>query len=350
MLSLLLCALQGASAVSSGAGAGPAGDEPDGLRPLSWQEFCLQQFQPARALPMPSDAEVDGQPRDLAAWFADWLAVDLALAPGEEAGPDHQPVLLGDLVAELQPLRGDTLLLERRLLLRTAQLPGLAPDGRERLRELVGEASLRGDDWTPDDDARDDGILHLPSWEMDEDQAGSSYWQERSGDGAVLRSAVMLHCELDFWFRVENDADAYFRFVDNRFKEVEIPAEAATRTETPAGERVEGRWFRVVSDLPFPFGDYEALTKARVIFRNDGTVRADVYSLSDDFHWFAGRDVFLPVRKADGTRVAWLCVQEFGFDLDGVPEREKDRRAGVRMTLGNKKRMAEALQATSLEE
>jgi len=60
--------------------------------------------------------------------------------------------------------------------------------------------------------------------------------------------------------------------------------------------------------------------------------------------------VFLPVRKADGERIAWLCVQEFGFDLDNVPEREKDRRAGVRMTLGNKKRMAEALQATSLEE
>jgi hypothetical protein len=344
MLDLLLYALQTAD-------SGPAGADPvEKPREISWQELCLEQFTLGSALPMPSEAEADGQPRDLTAWFADWLARDLALAPGAEAEEGHVPVRVGDLVAELKPLRGDTLRLERALLLKTAQLPGLDPAGRERLRELLCDSALQAEDWDPEDDFRDDGLLHLPSWEMDEDTAGVKRWQERSGDGTVLRTAVLLHCGLEDWFAIENDPKAYFRFATNRFEEVEIVAGSETRTEQPDGSPVEGRWFRVVSDLPFPFGDYEALTRVRTVYRQDGTVVADVYSDSDDFHWFAGRDVFLPVRKADGERIAWLCLQEFGFDLDNVPEREKDRRAGVRMTLGNKKRMAEALQANSLEE
>ena len=346
MLGLLLCTLQSAVALPPD-GAATVPD--DGLRRLSWQEFCLQQFQPARALPMPTAAEAGKQPRDLGAWFKTWLGQDLALAPGAIPVEGHRPFLLGDLVAELAPLRGNTAELEPALVRRAAQLPGLDPAGRERLRELLCDAALHGSDWNPDDDARDDGFLHLPAWELNPDQAGTARWQERSGGATVLRSAVLLHCTLESWFAIENQPQRYFEFVGNRFEEVEIVADSETRTALPDGTPVEGRWFRVVSDLPFPFGDYEALTRVRTLTRLDGSVLAEVYSDSDDFHWFAGRDVFLPVRKADGQQIAWLCVQEFGFDLDGVPERDKDRRAGVRMTLGNKKRMAEALQATSLE-
>ena len=73
----------------------------------------------------------------------------------------------------------------------------------------------------------------------------------------------------------------------------------------------------------------------------------DIYSTSDDFYWLAGRDVYLPVETSDGELVAYLAVRHYGFDLDGVPDKGKNRREALRASLGNLRRKAEAIFAES---
>ena len=95
-------------------------------------------------------------------------------------------------------------------------------------------------------------------------------------------------------------------------------------------------------NLPFPFSGYTCDLRVLNRLDGDGHLVTDIYSKSKDFHWMAGRDVFIPVRTSDGRWVATLAVRLFGFDLDGVPDRDGHRRAALRGSLGNLKRDAEA--------
>ena len=93
--------------------------------------------------------------------------------------------------------------------------------------------------------------------------------------------------------------------------------------------------------LPFPFGGYTC--DLRILNRLDGEGRlvTDIHSTSRGFHWMAGRDVFLPLYDADGEWVAMVMLRQFGFDLKGVPDKAKHRRAALRGGVGNLKLGAE---------
>jgi hypothetical protein len=97
------------------------------------------------------------------------------------------------------------------------------------------------------------------------------------------------------------------------------------------------------SDLPFPYTSYECELRILNRIDGDGHLVCDIYSTSEDFHWIAGQDVYVPVRDSDGGFVALLMVRLFGFDLDDVPDGTDDRKAALRSSLGNLKRRAEAL-------
>lgn len=94
--------------------------------------------------------------------------------------------------------------------------------------------------------------------------------------------------------------------------------------------------------LPFPFGSYEALV--HMLHRLDarGRLVTDVYSTWADFLWLAGRDVCIPLHASDDAWVSTLVVRRTGFDLQGVPDGDGDRRSALRVGLGNLKREAEA--------
>lgn len=331
----LLLALQGAADRDASV-ALPA------YQPVSWAEFCRDHFDPDWALPLPTEKEAGKLPVDLVAWFQEFATRDFNLAPGTEAGPEHRPILLGDLIAELAPYREDTKRLLEELDRREQELPGLSKSERRNLGELLCDGGLFHKKWTPADNRRDDGILHLPSWEMKDKTGRSTLWTERSGDDTVLRAATLVFADLESWFAAENDCPSYFDQPDNRFEKVEIPAQSRVFAKSPEGDEYRAQIFRVVSDLPFPFGTYGGDNRVRLSLRPDGLVMNEVYMAKNkDFHWLAGRDVFLPIRTQDGRFVCLLVIQEFGFDLDGVPESDGNRKEAVRAALGNKKRGAE---------
>jgi hypothetical protein len=334
-LALLLVAAQGTGPIE------PRDSQPS-YREVSWSEFCRNHFQPDWALPMPTQKEVGDLPVDLVAWFQEFTTRDFALAPGTAPQPGHQPFGFGDLAIRLAPLREDSqaLLLELERL--SPSLPGMSKSERRNLGELLCDAGLYRKNWTPDDNLKDDGILHLQSWELKDNADRSALWKERSGDDTVLRSAALVFADLDAWFTAENDVDAYFTHAANRFEKVSIPSASRVRTKSPQGLEARAQIFRVLSDLPFPFGDYGGDNRVRLSVRPDSLVMNEVYmAKSDDFHWLAGRDVFLPLRSSTGDFIGLVIVQEFGFDIDGVPESDGNRKAAVRAALGNKKRQAE---------
>lgn len=311
-------------------------------REVSWSEFCKAHFNPDWALPTPTKKEAGKHPIDIVEWFKEFASRDLALAPGKQAGPGHQPVLLGDLAVRLAPLREDTRALVRELERQAEALPGMSKSERRNLAELLCDSGLHRKKWTPEDNLKDDGILHLPSWELEDNKQRSTLWKKRSGDDTVLRGATLVFTDLEAWFAAENDVEAYFDHAANRFEQVEIPAASRVRSASPEGSEARAQIFRVLSDLPFPFGDYGGDNRVRLSLRPDGLVMNEVYMAKcDDFHWLAGRDVFLPLRSSKGEYLGLIVIQEFGFDLDGVPESDGNRKEAVRAALGNKKREAE---------
>lgn len=322
--------------------AAPQGEVTTDFRPVPWQRFQSEHFDPNWCLPAPTEKEAGKLPRDLVAWFVGWTERDLALSPGAEAPAGHESVRLGDLIAELAPLRRDAQKLDAALARRARALPGLTEEEADHLGQLLRDGGLFRDGWKPDDDLRDDGILHLPGWELDDNGGRTENWRERSGDDTVHRSACLVFADLSAWLEAEMDTAEYKRHAGNRYELVEIPARSRVRTEAPDGQPMRAYVFRVRSDLPFPFGKYGGDNRVRLSLRDDGLVRNEVYQPpNDDFHWLSGRDVFIPLTTRDGDFVCLLLVQEFGFDLDGVPEGDGSRREAVRAALGNKKLFTE---------
>jgi len=293
-------------------------------------------------LPAPTAKEYGKKPADIVAWFKELSQRDLRLRPGQQDS-SASPYRLGDLVAALATVRGDTKRFDEELTRIAAQLPGLSKAERGYVAQLVRDQGLKKRKWEPEDNLKDDGILHLSTWELDDNSARTENWKSRKGSDTVIRSATIFFADLETWLHAENDVSTYFKHAENSFEEVSIPAESRMRSKDQAGNEVRTQIFRTRSDLPFPFSDYGADNRVRLSVRPDGLIMNEVYTPpSKDFYWLAGRDVFIPLYTNQGVFVAHLLVQEFGFDLDGVPESNSNRKEGVRSALGNKKRFAEA--------
>lgn len=317
--------------------------EPETHRQVSWAEFCERHFDPQWALPAPSSKESENVPQDLVAWFEGLAARDLRFAADQQdKAAAEGAIRLGDLIAELAPLRRSTKQVLDSLEKKAAELPGLDEDLRTLVAELVCDVGVHEEKWKPSKNLKDDGIVHLPSWELSKKTKRGAPWDDRKGDSTVLRAAVLVFADLESWFSAENDCSIYLNRKGSRLESVSIPPESRVQTQDAHGARWLSQIFRMDSDLPFPFGGYQADNRVRLGLRPDGLVMNEVYvEPGKDFKWLSGRDVFLPLSTSDGEFVALLVIQEFGFDLDGVPEGDSNRKEGVRDALGNKKRHAE---------
>ena len=155
------------------------------------------------------------------------------------------------------------------------------------------------------------------------------------------QGAIFIRSDLQTIKDVENDYRHYRTNVDATYEELRPDAASFVEGLDENGQPFSALSMYIRSDLPFPYSDYEL--DLNVLNRVDaqGRLVTDIYSTAKDFYWLAGRDVFLPVEASDGAFCGYLIVRVYGFDLKGVPDARKHRRAALRGSLGNLRRKVE---------
>jgi hypothetical protein len=301
-------------------------------RTLSWEEVSPAYFDFAWQVPEKRRA----RGRDLVAELRALLARRFELSSQDTDLPPCRS--FGDVAAALRDLDDA----RRRVWLDRAareapELFGPSTVQGVCLRELFLDDELGGSGWDPDDDSSADGLYLIEPWRLGEE---GGRWTDL-GEPLVEQGAALVWSDLATFKAIENDYVRYHDHVGARYEAIRPVAGSHGR-----GLDAEGRAFSVLSvysraDLPFPFTDYECSVHFLNRVASTGDVVTDVYSTSGDFHWIAGRDVFLDVVDSAGRHVATLAIRLYGFDLDGVPDGSSHRRAALRGSLGNLKRDAE---------
>ena len=301
-------------------------------RPLAGKELDKKTFDVAWCLPETRRASGAGLLEELESL----LARRFEIPTGEAGAPPLRNV--GDLIAAAWARDANSR--EKWLEARLASEPSLARRGGEALRQLLLDDLLFGDDWDPEEDEKRDGLLIGEAWDL---AAEGAPWKNLDVDADAEQGAVLVRADLAAWKEAESDYRAYPDRVGADYEAI-YPIDGTLRT----GVDSEGRPFSTLRvyfrcDLPFPFTDYAC--SLRILNRTDGCGRfvTDIYSTSRDFHWLAGRDVYLPLERSDGTWIGTLVVRAYGFDLDGVPDGGKHRRTALRSSLGSLRQEAETI-------
>jgi hypothetical protein len=295
---------------------------------LAWEEVEAGPFDQRWILP-----EAPAAGRDLLAEMR--RLAQLRFTADLGSGPEE--ARLGDLVRAARALDGEARRawfaeLERRA-------PRLVADWGEGLAQLLLDDQLLAEDWDPTEDLDRDGLLIAEEWELGEELGEP--WSELAAEPRLAQAAALFLADLATIKEVENDYRAYPDNPGSDYEFIQPQRERYFRGSCPDGRPFSAPAIEFRCDLPFPFSTYYCDLRILNRIDDDGLVRTDIYSTSDDFHYLAGRDVFLPVRDSAGEEVAFLVVRHFGFDLRGVPDRSRHRREGVRASLGNLKRNAE---------
>lgn len=254
-----------------------------------------------------------------------------------ELGEGRTASCFGDLVVAARELDGPARIEWFEELGERA--PKLVGDWGAGLSELLLDDHLHSDEWSPRRDHQRDGMLIADDWELDESYG--SPWTELDVDVRLHQVAALFHADLATIKAVEFDFRSYPENVGADYEEIYPIRDRYSRGEGPDGA------FTAVDikfrcDLPFPFSDYSCRLHLLNRVDSDGLARTDIYSTSSDFHYLAGRDVFLPVLDSSGEQVAFLAVRHFGFNLDGVPDKRHHRVDAMRASFGNLKRNSEA--------
>ena len=306
-------------------------------RAASWDELAREVFDPAWILPA-GLALAPGE-QGLALELEVELARVLALVAEPSAADPAAPRSFGDLVAASRGLeRADTEVLMARVARAQPELwRALAPV----TSELLLDEGLHARGWDPEQDRADDGLFLARPLTL----AGvaATPWKEQRGSRLVQQGAALVRADLVTIKAVENDFPRYPGRPGTSYESIVPVAGAHLRGLDPEGRPFAALRVRFESDLPFPFSGYACDLRILNRVRADGRVACDIASPSRDFHWMAGRDLFLPVSASDGSFQGELVVRLFGFDLRGVPDGDDARRAGLRSSLGSLKREAEAL-------
>lgn len=266
---------------------------------------------------------------------------ELAAARFEPAEGEPDAVwtrTLGDLVRELRGAKDDA---ARRALLSTlrAQHPSVWRRVGAYLPDLVCDARLSSPDWDTEEDAPDDGLLLVAPF----DRAASrdAFWSAREGTRDVHQAATLIRADLEALKDAENDFAAYPDNVDADYEYVHALQDGYVRTTDDAGRvtTIVRMVFR--TDLPFPYGVFDAEVRIRTSLDEDGHLVTDLYSPSEDVYWLGGQDVSIPLFAEDGEWVALLHVRVYGFDIRGVPDGDGARRGAILGSLGNLRLRAE---------
>ncbi len=315
--------------------------------PISWERFTAEVFDPALCLPEPTARELlDGRDEivHLPAAMRAWVKRDFALAEGEEAGADHQAWLLGDLVQELRPVARDKKELKRKLEQLQGQLAGFGARDAEWLSQLLRDNELHERGWDPDDDEPDDGLLLTPEWELDEKVKGRhSFWKNRGGNGYVYQLAAFYFADAISIATTDCDLESYKEHANNEYEAIYAVPGSLLRGKDPQGRPFAYYQVFYTWDIDFPYSTYDCELHVYIHVDDDGNLVTDTMSNSEDLYWAASRDLFLPVFDRDGEWVCMLLAQQFGVDVDGVPDGEGDRLEGYRGLVGSKKKLCEAM-------
>lgn len=330
---MLLAILYLASAPGLAAGLAP---EPVPARSASWSELLAAGFEPARLLP-PAPAHPLGA-GPLAAQMEQLLA--LRFDPWKPAGKGAALTSLGDLLRELRA-RGTAREEELLLAALRRERPELWAELGHVLSELGRERSLRSSRWSPARSYADDGILEGEAWSLPASASGP--WRAISGSRSVFEAALLIEADLEAIKQAENDYPRYPLRRGARYDFIRPLPGSYLRGEDEHGSPFARLAIEFRCPLPFPFSAYSC--ELEILNRLDerGRLVCDIYSASPDFHWIAGRDLFLPVEDSSGAFVGLLLVRSFGFDLAGIPDGDSARREALRGSLGNLKLEAEAL-------
>jgi hypothetical protein len=222
------------------------------------------------------------------------------------------------------------------------QRPELFAEWGQRLFLICFDDHLVGNDWDPSEEHARDGILEGQQWTLGE--AAGTPWTDLGSTVTLNQAALWIDADLEAIKQVENDYALYPDHVDADFEAIYPLDGAAWRGKSDEHGEFSGLRLYFRCDLPFPFSDYEC--DLHMLNRRDqrGRLVTDIYSTSSDFHWLAGRDVFVPLRSSSGAPAGYLLVRVYGFDLEGVPDRDHHRQRALRASLGNLKRRAEAIE------
>ncbi len=283
-------------------------------------------------LPIARD-EGRGPAWDLDSKMAELAALRFAAAPADPSAPRS----LGDVVLAVRAARGDA----KSVIARVKQTqPQLFAALEPCLNELLDDTRLYARDWDPEDDDVRDGFLFarpldLASMKLDP-------WRSIEGSSLVQQAVTLIHADFEAIKAAENDYSRYRERRGANYEAIYPVAGSDVRGSDADGHPFAALKLYFECDLPFPFSSYAC--DLRILNRTDarGGFVCDIYSTSDDFHWLAGSDLFLPLRASDESWVATLVVRRFGFDLDGVPDGNDARTAGIRSSLGALKLDAQA--------
>ena len=245
------------------------------------------------------------------------------------------PVRLGDVVRACAAADWDRAAI--RALLLPWQERMSTPDF-ERVRDLLDCWQLYLEDWNPDSDSHRAGFYFGPTWELSDAE-----YETHSGDHEVLQSACLLVADMQAYAEAARQWEAYFDFVGGSYESLR-PLPQGHCIERDGDQRIVAETLRAAidCDLPFPFGGYRIDLRMLHQVEADGAIRGWFVGDSEDLHWYAGYDLFVPVYASDGVQVALLQLRQTGVDVDGVPERARDRRNGMRTVVRNLRLRSEA--------
>jgi len=246
---------------------------------------------------------------------------------------------LGDLAAAAAGLDPDRIAALLALTERAQPVlwRALAPFAKELLRD----EKLGSQRWDPEKDVGNDGIVLARPLTLGE--VTSAPWNALHGSRLLQQGATLVRADLATLKAAENDFTRYPGRPGTSYESIAAVPGSYLRGTDASGRPFAALKVRFESDLPFPFSSYDCDLRILNRVRADGRVVCDIASPSSDFHWMAGRDLYLPLETSSGTFVGTLVVRLFGFDLVNVPDGDDARRAGLRSSLGSLKREAEAL-------
>lgn len=299
-------------------------------RPLAWAELDAQSFDLRWTLPPGPPA---GEP-DLLAEMEQLAAASFGLV-----GPDGDAIeSLGDFLVASRGKDFQQLSAMWREF--ESQRPDFFAEWGERLFLIGFDDHLHSADWDPANEHPRDGILEGQQWTLGT-EAGAP-WTDIGVSVTLNQAALWIDADLATIKQVENDYTRYPEHVDADFEAIYPLEGSAWRGTSSEHGEFSGLRLYFRCDLPFPFGNYQCNLHMLNRIDHRGRLVTDIYSTSPDFHWLAGRDVFIPLTTGSGASAGQLLVRVYGFDLDGVPDRNAHRMRALRASLGNLERRAEA--------
>ncbi len=246
---------------------------------------------------------------------------------------------LGDLALAIRTKADQATWL--RVVLESA--PELEREWGSDLRELLLESSIRKPKWDPDDDSSRDGMLLGSAWDL---SVEGEPWKSIDVETNAQQAATIIRANLAMIKTAENDYRAYFDIPGSSYEEIYPREEGYVRGEDPQGNEFAALKLYFRCELPLWYPDYRCDLRMLNRIDSQGNLVCDIYSTSGDFHWLAGRDIYLPLQSSSGEekqRAGYLVVRQYGFDLDGVPDDDGDVQAALRQSLGSLKLRAEKL-------